>query len=734
MSKIGRPDNGKNRTGTKRDKQKMRGKIKNISKEISKLYPSVKGGSFGDDYFDEKIWASNGAKHPYKGQDLVENYIANQVLAGRIYQDDGFRLLELLEEATSLGDFVDTMHTKGWYTLNRDVHGGVANFRFVRVGHVNFWERTKCGLLSRPTLAEYIVQQTKGLKRTEESLAEVEALLKEYDQNAGPVGAQNDWAHAGEVFMAKMDLLLAQEGSVRSESQQAQEKLLTFDEANERMKTLKLSSSADEARNRIQSAQTDNRRSYDNDPFMQRRFNLVKEDAANLNAPQCLFSILSTRLDNFLIQRHPAYRPGFRKDWTWHPSVCESTSEHKKAFEYFKQTLKCPGMFAVPTWWYGEVQHMYALSVTQHLTKDFDEPFPTGSFKSVISRASGWYKRLEESNPILYEDHTRRSIEYMKDRSSAEEYPEMVPFKTTFINLEDESNAGHLLYNRSLNQFGQVRQHMVPTTAHAPDGRLVALDVIFQSGFYFRESDEDNPLGRRVIYGLYHGYAINREDCPDGMDFIRISMVCPFHIDGQWYPHLAEFDGHLCEQSPIIPVIGMMIDALNEHKTVVRSFTKAERKRSVKVGKSSGVGKVSPRRYTRVQMSAGTTSIPPIEDCPLMRLPKWKLSKQVRCRKHERCYVRDGLLPIGKDHFDLLVSRGYTIYKDNLEIGPRDLKRLKLRDVELPNGYRWVAIRTIIVEEHEKGPEDEEIVPLVLVPQNKVLKDSADFELSAITK
>jgi hypothetical protein len=237
-----------------------------------------------------------------------------------------------------------------------------------------------------------------------------------------------------------------------------------------------------------------------------------------------------------------------------------------------------------------------------------------------------------------------------------------------------------------------------------------------------------------VIYGLYHGYAINREDCPDGMDFIRIPMICPFHIDGQWYPHLAELDGHLCEQSPIIPVIGMMIDALNEHKTVVRNFTRAERKRSVKVGKSSGVGKVSPRRYTRVQMSSGTTSIPPIEDCPLMRLPKWKLSKRVRCRKHERCYVRDGSLPIGKDHFDLLSSRGYTIYKDNLEIGPRDLKRLKLRDVELPNGYRWVAIRTIIVEEYEKGPEDEEIVPLVLVPQNKVLKDSADFELSAITK
>ena len=117
-----------------------------------------------------------------------------------------------------------------------------------------------------------------------------------------------------------------------------------------------------------------------------------------------------------------------------------------------------------------------------------------------------------------------------------------------------------------------------------------------------------------------------------------------------------------------------------------------------------------------------------------MRLPKWKLTKRIKCRKHERCYFRHGRLPLEAEHQELLLSRGYVIYKDNLDIGDRDAKRMRRRRIPWPDGHRWVAVRTIIIDEHEKGPEGEEVVPLVLVPQPKVMKDSTEFEISSIGK
>lgn len=764
---IIQPDKGKNKKGNKVNKKSLRKKLKAASKNISALYPSVKvvtlpNGStqveYGDDYFDEKIWASNGGKHPYKGQDLMENYIANKYLSGSMYRNDSYRALDLVKDAKSLGDLVDTMHNEGWYTFVGDVAMKVWGAH--RVSHTCFWGEPSAELLRRKTLVEKIIHESETIERTDENIRTIETMFIDYDLeyiSEGPVEAST-------LFQTRMRMKFGEPGSPL---ELVKRKTLSLDEANEQMKKMELSSSADEARQKITSANTNKAVSYEDDPLLQRKWDAIRDDAGSINAPSCLFSILGAQQENFLIQRHPVFSAGHKDDWTWFGDYQsfylegrkesaglldvirendegkmenafdlkqeqEANRKQQVAFQYFKESLRCPGMFAVPAWWYAETQHVYQLALAQYLTQHFDDPFPTGSFTSVVSRAPAWYSRQEQTNRKQYRKYLRETNDYMKSVVAAQEYPEMVPFNTTFINLEDEGTAGHLIYNRYLNQKGQVRQHMVPTTAFGPDGRNVPLDAIFQSGFYFHESKEGSPLGKRVVYGLYHGYVFSREHCPDEVPFIRIPMICPIHVDGRWYPNQPEFKHHFCHQSPIIPVIDMMIDALNEHKTVVRNFTKAERKRSVKVGRDSGAGKVTPRRYSRVQMSAGTTQIPPMEDCPLMQLPKWKLTKRIKCRKHERCYIRHGRLPLEVEHKELLLSRGYTIYKDNLEIGPRDAKRLKLRNIPWPDGFRWVAIRSIIVDEHERGPEGTEVVPLVLVPDSKVMKQSTQFELDSI--
>ena len=518
---------------------------------------------------------------------------------------------------------------------------------------------------------------------------------------------------------------------------------------------LRLSSSAEESHRRMQKANADHRRSYEGDRLLSRRWDAVRDDAGSLTAPESLFSFLTAMPENFLIMRHPELPPGhkqdlfilhaYMKDRRW--SIDEVFEEGfgtrviSKHFQYFKETLRCPGMFAVPNWWYTETQNIVYLSIAQRLTEHFDEPFPGGSYENVLMKAGDWARRQEATNPTQFKEYLGHMNQYVHDLVAAQEYPEMVPFNTTFINFEDETSfAGHLIYNRYLDQTGQVRYHACPTNAVGPHGDVVPLDAIFQAGLYFHETkrktahEKEGAIADRVIYGLYHGYVLSREHCPEGSSFIRIPMICPIHVGGRWFPHQPEIEGQYVVQSPVIPVINMMIEGLNEHKMVSMNFTKAQRKRSVKVGKESGAGKVTPRRYMRVQMSAGTIQIPQAEECPLMRLPKWKLTKRIKCRKHERCYVKHGRLPLEVEHKELLLSRGYTIYKDNLDIGPRDEKRLKLRRIPFPDGFRWVAIRTIIIDEHKRGPEGTDVVPLVLVPDSKVMKQSTEFELNSIRR
>ena len=764
---IIQPDKGKNKKGNKVNKKSLRKKLKTTSKNISALYPNVKvvtlpNGStqveYGDDYFDEKIWASNGGKHPYKGQDLLENYIANQVLSGSMYQQDGYRALDLVTESKSLGDLVDTMHKEGWYVWVGDLDS--ESWGAHRVSHTCFWMDTSADLLNRKTLVEKIIHESETIERTDENLRTIETMFIDYDLEYISEGPKE----ASKLLQTRLRMKFGGHPKIELDSSLdlVKRKTLSLEEATEQMKQLELSSSAAEWGEKVRHGNQDYQYSYENDPFMRRRYDLVKQDAGTMNAPQCLFSILGTQAENFLIKRNSIFNAGDPNDWDWvdefrnfdapdtddpetffhemkrRRPLSEILEPERKAWgrqqaalQYFKQSLKCPGMFAIPTWWYGETMQAYSIRVSQYLTRDFDEPFPFGSMTSIISRTVDWIERQEQTNLDQYKQYIRESNDYLSDRIAAQTYPEMVPFNTTFINLEDESIAGHLIYQRQLGQTGQVRQHMVPTSAHGPDGRLVPLDLIFHSGFYFRECEEANPLGRKVIYGLYHGYVINTDYCPDGLDFIRIPMVCPFHVDGQWFPNKPEFPGQRLTQSVVIPVIDMMIDALNEHKVVVRNFSRSERKKSVKVSNKEGV-KVTPRRYSRVTMSAGSTNVPPIEDCPLMQLPKWKLTKRIKCRKHERCYIQHGRLPLEVEHKELLLSRGYMIYTDNLDVGPRDYKRLSLRGIEMPNGYRWVAIRTIIIDEHKRGPEGKELVPLVLVPQDKVMKQSTEFELNSI--
>ena len=332
---IIRPDKGKNKTGNKIGKNTLRKKIKNCSKQISALYPSVKVNEregllnsveWLHDYTDPERFASNGGKHPHKGFDLVENYIANQALSGSIYKQDAYELLDMLRDSKTMHEFVNRMSERGFYILEFEpertsitlktekTHEKFMNLRFTPVSQTRFWDHTKDKLVARPTLAEYIIQIAEGVPRTEANLAEVEALLLEHDRNA----AIKSPLAASTILEERLKLLALRHGTLEDQEQAVEESTLTLDEANERMKKLELSSSADEHRNKIQRANSDRRPSYEDDPLLKRKWDAVRDDAGSMNAPACLFSILGARQDNFMIQRHPAFPAGHKDDWTWY--------------------------------------------------------------------------------------------------------------------------------------------------------------------------------------------------------------------------------------------------------------------------------------------------------------------------------------------------------------------------------------------------------------------------------
>ena len=703
--------------------------IKKLSKQLSRLYKLHSENEYThsvdmNDLKDEKLWKSNGGKHPYRGQDLMENFILGKTLRNEILQADSHDLMEMCKRSSSLADFINKMEEKHFYVIV----GGLECWHFGRVGSTGFWNHITDKMMSRATLVEHIIDK----HQIERNLGNIEAVteyMQEYDQY---VASQPVSENAREYSVAR-DKLFEQLFLLKSGG-------LSWDDAQKQLEHMSMSSSSQEHKGKMNRGNTDQRTAYGDDLFLQRRNALVKEDAFQMKTPDGLFSMLSMNATNFLIEKHPNCSPGDIGNCTGADPDAETKPEwwanvQRAATVCFKESLKCPGMFAVPGWWWSELFLQFDIRLSQYASRCMDEPYPTGKVDTVMSRSPSWIARTKQRSEKEFAKFVMDKHSMLHQMVSGQSYPEMVPFRTTFIHFEDELTSGRLIYQRALSQSGQVNQHMVPTSAYGPDGRLVPLDLIYCSGFFFREADEARPssadriLGKKVIYGLYHGYVISREECPEGMDFIRIPIVCRIHVDGKWFPHGPGPDGRIPLQSVVIPVIDMMIDGLNNHRVVTTGFNKRQRRLKATSKKKTGVN-VTPRRYSRMMMSAGSTTVPPIEDCPLMRLPKWKLSKRIKCRKHERCYIRDGRLPLDKEQHDLLLSRGYVVYKDNLEVGPRDAKRLKMRNVEWPDGYRWVAIRTIIVEEHEKGPEDEDLVPLILVPQAKVMKDSADFEMS----
>ena len=88
-------------------------------------------------------------------------------------------------------------------------------------------------------------------------------------------------------------------------------------------------------------------------------------------------------------------------------------------------------------------------------------------------------------------------------------------------------------------------------------------------------------------------------------------------------------------------------------------------------------------------------------------------------RGHERLLpVKRGLLPTGtlgsllEATFDKLRSRGYRVYTtDNLS--RRDARCLANRGIRAKQSDEWVAIKTVCVKPHVKGPEDKPYVPSI---------------------
>jgi len=480
------------------------------------------------------------------------------------------------------------------------------------------------------------------------------------------------------------------------------------------------------------------------DPLMQRRWDAVKNDIGSMDCADILFSAMRTKQFNTNILSNPGYKPGDPRDvGNLYPE-----DGQKQSHQYVMHMLKKAKPFAFPSWWFAEASMLWRIRHVHLDSHDFPEQFPMCSTKDVSAADAKFFRSLMGVEKPFTTLSSRKA-----KRNANIGFPANTPFSSTFVALEDPGEM--LVYQRSRNQQSMVRNYMSPTSAFSPDGERVPLDVIYATGFLFCRDVEFRAhqvavpdLIGGAIWGVYTAYVINQFDCPNDMDFLRIPILVPLYIDGlrKWMNEYASSDpdnknlqresanrrNNWFNQDSNLPApLNHLMQAIDDHSVVQVNFSGSQKRQKRALKAREGIS-VSQKRYSRVQMTGGVSL--PSKDYgdgeATGLLPKWKLDHRVDCREHDRCFIRIGSLPVSTDERSLLEGRGYTIYTDSKDLSPRDARRLNRRKVPHPDGIDWVAIKTIRIPEHTRGPEGKKIVPMVRVAKDEVIANSLEYELS----
>jgi len=466
------------------------------------------------------------------------------------------------------------------------------------------------------------------------------------------------------------------------------------------------------------------------------RWNEAREDARQSDAMDILLGMMGMDKRNFGIQPNMEVKAGDPKDLR-----VGSLSDYKlfdqEPSVWFKELLSRTNIIAFPAWWAEEAEKQRHIYLSVESTKNMRVPFPRCSTGFILEAWNKWYPQQNADELKQWQEDHR---ELSRQICEATPFPEMIPYSSTFIALEQvEGEGAVLLYQRVDNQQSTVREYNCPTHAFPfkASTHAVPLDAIYCVGFLLVQMK--NPKGSigTIVLGLHHGYVFSNEHCPPNKDFVKVPFTSLLYIETNKEmtiarpgkpPQVKAVAEWTPKGSTICMTVTKVIQAINDHRTVQTVFSKSQKRKKKKLKKSRGIT-VRQSRYTRVQMSSGTVTPQNREEGSGI-LPRWKLGHRISCRSHERCYIKNGPLPLTDDVRKDLIERGYTIYTDNLDIGPRDARRMRDRRARWPDGVRFTAIKTTIIKEHERGPKDKEVVPMILVPKSEVVKDTMEFEFN----
>lgn len=117
-----------------------------------------------------------------------------------------------------------------------------------------------------------------------------------------------------------------------------------------------------------------------------------------------------------------------------------------------------------------------------------------------------------------------------------------------------------------------------------------------------------------------------------------------------------------------------------------------------------------PYFYT-VRLKPRTLSLTTPDSSPV-GAPTWNHRWDVR--SHERVHVRRGEGVLSEKDRQLLTRRGYTVYEKG-DCSLQDTERLLQRSLPLRQEGEWLALRTLKIAAHVKGPEDKPYIPAIRV-------------------
>lgn len=479
------------------------------------------------------------------------------------------------------------------------------------------------------------------------------------------------------------------------------------------------------------------------DPLLQSRWDALRAD--HLDAVDLYFDFFRVNKLNCHVTSNQDTNAGepddYRRIFTW-DGRADAMDYGKDAFV---GTLKDAEVFAFPFWWYQAACDRYHIELMAEFSYDFEHPFPLVGFTSLEK----WAETPQPSEEEMVR-HKRRLWNHNIENG----FPEHLPFNQTFIGFEDAGRVGgRLIYQRVDNQRGMVTEHGCPTAAYSPDGILVPLDCIYLRGFLLDgsrrwafgkepdwDADEHLAKGSQMIWGLFHGYVISKEHCPNDMPFLRIPMVVPLYIEQMtWsdadenvtqHPSSAEMRW-VYPLTTLASPIRVVLQAIDDHRVVQERKFNTRQKRKKRQLKAEDQIEVRHRRYQRVQMRRGPPDMPKRKrQGNEESIVSWTLKHRVKVRSHERVYIRRGQKPLKVEDRKEMVERGYRVYLSEHELTFEDARRLHSRKKLGPQHSHWVAIKDTRVKEHKRGPEDAEIIPLVRVVDNEVLDDTLDYQMT----